>query len=163
MRARESGLDRMVETLVKELELTLEAVRESRWEWDDGSVESVTCTGVLEYIAGIERGRFMDELYRILVPEGTATIRVLYWNTSMAYHDYRLQWPPLAEQSFLMFNKDWREKNDKQVDLKCDFDFTYGFTYDVDTAQRNVETQAFNIKHYTNSANALQVTLTKRP
>lgn len=152
----------MVETLIKELELTLETTRDYPWPYEDESVESITCTGVFEYVPHLQRGHFMDELYRILVPEGTATVRVLYWNTSMAYHDYRLEWPPLAEQSFLMFNRDWREKNDKRVDLKCDFDFTYGFSYDPDTAQRNVETQAFNIKHYANAASALQVVLTKR-
>src|SRR4030095_4537805 len=93
------------------------------WPYADESVKEVSCVGVLEYIPGKLRGEFMDEIYRILIPGGVLQVGVLYWNSSLAYHDYRFEWPPLAEQSFLMFNKDWRRENQKDVDIVADFDF----------------------------------------
>lgn len=131
------------------------------WPYADNSVQAINCIGILEYIPGKLRGKFMDEMYRVLVPKGTVNVGVMYWNSSMAYHDYRFEWPPIAEQSFLMFNKTWREGNRKNVDLVCNFDFTYGFNYEPETAARNVETQVFQVKHYSNAANALQLVLTR--
>src|SRR4030095_16075976 len=126
------------------------------------SVKEVSCVGVLEYIPGKLRGEFMDEIYRILIPGGVLQVGVLYWNSSLAYHDYRFEWPPLAEQSFLMFNKDWRRENQKDVDIVADFDFTYGFGWDPETAARSAEAQAFQVKHYSNAALNVQLVMTKR-
>lgn len=132
------------------------------WAYADESVKEIVCAGVLEYIPGKDRGRLMDEIYRILVPGGTVMVSVLYWTSSMAYHDYRFEWPPIAEQSFLIFNKDWRAKEKPDLDLACDFDFTYGFSFLPETAGRSAETQAFHVAHYTNAAQALQLVLTKK-
>ncbi len=132
------------------------------WPFEDASVQEITCMGILEYVPGRLRGAFMDEIYRILVPKGKLAIGCLYWTSSLSYHDYRFEWPPLAEQSFLIFNKEWRTNNKKVTNLQCDFDFNYGFNWDPETATRNNETQAFHAKHYNNAAVGLQVLLVKR-
>ena len=46
--------------------------------------------------------------------------------------------------------------------IKADFDFTYGYAIDPETAARPQEAQAFWLKHYTNTALDLQVVLIKR-
>lgn len=137
--------------------------RDFPWPYEDESVKEISCVGVLEFVPGKLRGQFMDEIYRILVVEGKATFSVPYWNTAMGVQDFRYEWPPICEQSFLYFNKGWREQNKVETDLKCDFDFTYGYSPDPETAARNEESRSFYIKHYTNCIQVLQLILTKRP
>jgi len=126
------------------------------------SVKEITVLGVLEFIPGKERGAFMDNCYRVLSNDGKMTITVPYWTSWRAYYDSRLEWPPFCEQSFLCFNKAWRDANMKGLGLECDFDFTYGYAWDQETVNRSDESRAFWTKHYTNSVDALQLTLTKR-
>lgn len=138
-----------------------EILPENVSDYADASVAEATVTHKLEYISGDARTRFMEELYRILMPGGKATIVVCYWTSARAVQDPASEWPPICEQSFLYFNKGWREIN-KLPAIKCDFDFTYGYQVDPETAGRNTETQPFWIKHYMNTANDLHVTLTKK-
>ena len=126
------------------------------------TVKEIVCVGVFEYVPGNERGRFMDQCYRVLVPEGKMTITVPYWNSWRAYCDARYQWPPLCEQSFLYYNKEWRKVNVKDLELECDFDFTYGYAWSGETQARNDESRAFWTAHYCNAVDALQLVLTKR-
>ena len=133
------------------------------WPYKDNSVKELACMGVFEYVPGKLRGKFMDEVYRILVPEGKAAFAVVYWNTARGIQDFRYEWPPISEQSFLYFNKAWREVNKLDLGIVCDFDFTYGYTPDPETAARNEESRSFYIKHYTNCIDALHLMLTKRP
>jgi Methyltransferase domain len=132
------------------------------WPYKDNSVMEMTCSNVFEFVPGKDRGRFMDEVYRVLAPEGKALFSTRYWSTGGAVQDYRYEWPPLVEASFLYFNKGWREANQLDLGLKCDFDFTYGYNVESNTASRSDETRSFNIKHYTNVVDVLQVMLTKR-
>jgi hypothetical protein len=50
----------------------------------------------------------MDELWRILQPGGTALIVVPKWDSPGAVQDFTHEWPPVAPQSFLYFNRDAR-------------------------------------------------------
>ena len=77
-------------------------------KYADASVKSATIEHKLEYVPGHERVRFMEELHRILVPGGTATVVVCYWSSPRAIQDPMLAWPPMCDQSFLYFNKGWR-------------------------------------------------------
>ena len=88
-------------------------------------------------------------------------VLVCYWSSPRAIQDPAMEWPPICEQSFLYFNKGWRETN-QLLPIKADFDFSYGYAVDAETAARNQESQSFWIKHYLNTANDLQVALTKR-
>jgi hypothetical protein len=126
-----------------------------------GSVKEINCLHKLEYLTGPERIAFMEEAYRVLEPGGKLNVVVCYWSSPRSIQDQLLRFPPLCEQSFLYFNKGWREAN-KRPSIKCDFDFGYGYQVDPDTAARNQETQAFWIKHYLNTAGDLQVAMTKR-
>jgi hypothetical protein len=131
------------------------------WPYADASVESVSCIHKLEYIPARLRIPFMEELYRILIPSGKVTVIACYWTSPRSIQDPAVEWPPLAEQSFLYFNKGWRENN-KLPPIKADFDFGYGYSVEPEVAGRNQESQAFWIKHYLNTATDLQLVLTKR-
>jgi hypothetical protein len=132
-----------------------------RWPYDDGSVKEIKCEHKLEYVPGKVRTRVMEEAWRVLEVDGKMTVVVCYWTSPRAIQDPLLEWPPMAEQSFLYFNKGWREQN-KLPAIKCDFDFGYGYVYDPETASRNDESRSFWTKHYTNTVLDLQVVLTKR-
>jgi SAM-dependent methyltransferase len=133
------------------------------WPWKDNSVEETFSSHFLEHVPGPERIKLMDELHRILIPGGKAIFIVPYWSSARSIQDPTHAWPPIAEQSFLYFNKGWRDANKLGHYLgKCDFDFTFGYLADPETAAKNLESQAFYVKHYLQSVNDLQVVLTKR-
>jgi SAM-dependent methyltransferase len=133
------------------------------WDFADESFSEINCTGVFEYIPAKLRGKFMDEIFRILAPDGKMAMTVPYFTSWIAIHDFRIEWPPLSEQSFLLFNKVWRETNKKDLKLKCDFDYTYGYTAEAEVAARNDETRSMQIKYYNNTVQSLHLMFTKRP
>ena len=132
------------------------------WPWQDSSIDEIWCSHFFEHIAGPMRVRFMDEVWRILVPQGKMTIICPYWSSPRSIQDPMHQWPPISEQSFLYFNKGWRTQNKLNHYLgTCNFDFSFGYLLEQDTAQRTQEAQYFYIKHYVNAVNDIQVNLTK--
>lgn len=126
------------------------------------SVDDVVCSDVFEYIPGKMRGVFMDELYRVMKVGAKALFSSRYWNTAGAIQDYLYEAPPVSEQSFLYFNKGWRLANKLKRPLVCDFDYTYGYIIEPDTANRSEEVRSYNLKHYSNVVQVLQILLTKR-
>ena len=134
------------------------------WPLKDNSVEEVCCAFMLNRIPGSLHYQFMDELYRVLIPQGKALIIVPYWSSPRAIQDSGSAWPPFCDQSFYYFNKGWREaqKDGAENACKCDFDIVCGYALDQETANRNDETRPFWFKHYLNAINDLHVTLTKK-
>lgn len=147
-------------------ERTLESIKKHLkfpWPYKDGTVEEVSAMHFLEYVPGKDRGKLMDEIYRVLTPGGRAVFLACYWSSLRAIQDYLYEWPPLSESSFLYFNKAWRQVNVLDGrDIACDFDFSYGYNLDPEAANRNDETRAAWIKRNTNVALDVQVVLTKR-
>jgi hypothetical protein len=133
------------------------------WPIPDESVEEAYCAYQLNRIPGPQRMEFMAELWRVLIPNGKCTVIVPYWASPRAIQDPCSQWPPMAEQSFLYFNKNFREQNKIEFDGNCDYDFVYGYTLDPETSNKSDEVRAHWIKHFVNAVSDLQVTLTKRP
>lgn len=132
------------------------------WPLPSGSVEEAFSGYLLNRIPGEKRTEWMQELWRVLSVGGKCTMIVPYWSSPRAIQDPCSAWPPLAEQSFLYWNKSFRETNKLPAVEGCDFDFTYGYTLDPETSTRNDETRPFWIKHYMNAVSDLQVVLTKR-
>jgi hypothetical protein len=131
------------------------------WPWQDGSVEEFNCAEILQYVPGKKRLQFMEELYRVLAPEGKAVILTSYYASSMAFADYEVEWPPVCEQTFLFFNRQWREAMKITAPIKCDFEFNYGFGYSPEVAARSTEVQSEFLKSRLNVAQKLQVVLTR--
>lgn len=137
-------------------------VYQKNWPYADSSIEEFYSYYDFQRIPGDFRGDFMDNLYHSLISEGKATIVVPYYSAMRSFADYMYAWPPVNEMSFLYFNKKWREDNKVPYKIYCDFDFTYGYLLDPETAGKSQEVQPFQVKHYMNSAVELHVTLTKR-
>lgn len=132
------------------------------WPLKDESVEEAFSGYLLNRIPAKLRGKFMDELYRVLVPSGKAIIVVPYWSSPRAIQDATSEWPPLCEQSFLYYNKQFREINKERNTCTCDFEAVAGYALEQETVGRNDDTRPFWMKHYLNTVNDLHVTLTKK-
>lgn len=78
------------------------------WPWADNSTVEVRCSHFFEHVPAGLRGAFMDELWRILMPGATAVMIVPKWDSVGAIQDFTHQWPPVAAQSFLYFNREAR-------------------------------------------------------
>jgi predicted SAM-dependent methyltransferase len=71
------------------------------WPWKDATVQEVFCSHFLEHVPGPTRIPWFDELWRILVPSGKATIITPYWASMRAIQEPTHQWPPISESSYL--------------------------------------------------------------
>ena len=128
-----------------------------------GTVDEVFASHFVEHLDGSERIKFMEEVYRILKPGGKATFITPYYNSIRASQDPTHKWPPVSEASYLYFNKQWRDMNKlSHYNIKCDFDFNYGYAQDNVWSSKSQETRDFANKHYTNVILDLQVVLVKR-
>lgn len=134
------------------------------WPLETESVAEIVSVGYFCFIPGKLRGLFMDELYRVMTTGAKANIIVPYWSSMRAIQDYLYEWPPWCETSFCFFDKQWRKANRLEWRaLICDFEInSYGYTADAETSNRNDEARQFWVKHYTNTASDLSMTLTKR-
>lgn len=138
------------------------------WPFDNVSVEEVHCSHYVEHIPLAEfDGKdlfccFIDELYRILIPTGKATIIAPWWNSVRSWQDPTHR-RPISDATFLYFNKGWRVANKlEHYPIVSDFDFAPAYILDGVIVQRSEETRTFWMKHYANVINDIQVVLTKR-
>lgn len=135
------------------------------WPFEDASVEEVHCSHFFEHIPGMDRPKWIDELYRVLAPGGKATLITPYARSPRATQDFTHMWPPISEETYLYFNKSWREANKLThgyYGMTADFDYTYGYSIDPNWQMRADEARGFAMRHYNNVIHDLWVTLIKR-
>lgn len=138
-------------------------LRFTPWPWKDNEVDEAHAAHFLEHLTGRERITFMNELHRVLKPGAQATIITPYWSSMRSVQDPTHEWPPIAEASYLYFNKKWREDNKlDHYAIYADFDFGYAYNVDTGWAMRNQEARDFALRYYSNVVADLVVTLTKR-
>src|SRR5678809_24430 len=86
------------------------------WPWADNSVSEAHASHFVEHLTAWQRVAFWNELYRVLVPNGTAQIIVPHWASCRAYGDPTHQWPPVSEFAFYYLKKEWRMANAPHTD-----------------------------------------------
>jgi SAM-dependent methyltransferase len=134
-----------------------------RWPWDDGSVDEVHCSHMVEHLTAPQRIAFVNELHRVLKKGGKATIVVPHWCASRAYGDLTHAWPPVSEFWFYYLAADWRKDNAPHTDAyTCDFDATWGYSIHPVLAARSLEYQSFALGNYKEMAQDIIATLVKR-
>jgi len=133
------------------------------WPLPSASVDEVFSSHFFEHLTGPERMRFMDEMYRVMIPGGKALIIVPDYASERAVQDPTHAWPPVCKASFLYFNKNWRTQNRlDHYPIECDFDFSYGYILPQEWAKRSSKDQMFAITHYLNVVYDLQINLIRR-
>lgn len=92
-----------------------------RWKWASESVEAVWCSHFVEHVPNL--GQFMNEVWRILVPGGIATIVHPYQFSLRAWQD-PTHVRALNEVSWQYYNADARVAMgvDHYLDISADFE-----------------------------------------
>jgi hypothetical protein len=138
------------------------------WPWAEASVEEVRSSHFFEHLDQSQRTHFLNELFRILIPGGKATLTTPYWASSRAYGDPSHAWPPIGEMTFFYANKEWRRVNAPHTDaawfpggFTCDFEFTAGYTLHPEIQPRNTELQQKAVTFLKEAAQDMIATLVK--
>lgn len=140
-----------------------------KWPWGDNSVEEVHCSHFLEHLEQQERVMFMNELYRVLIPAGKATLITPHWCSNRAYGDPTHKWPAVSEMFFYYLSKEWRDTQAPHTDKKwdkdgfeCDFQATWGYSSHPELVSRNQEYQMHAFKFWKEAAQDIIATLVKK-
>ena len=120
-----------------------------KWPWPDNSVEEVNCSHFYEHLNQKQRAFFLNELWRVMKPEGKVTMITPHWASIRAYGDLAHEWPPVTEFHWYYLSKEWRKPNCPHDDfLKCDFACTWGYNLHPNVAVRDQSYQAFAMENY---------------
>lgn len=130
----------------------------------DKSIDGAFSSHFLEHLTGEQRIHFFNEVYRVLKPEAKFRLIHPYYKSSRAVQDPTHKFPPICEESYLYWDKNWREANKLGHYLgNCDYEFNIFYTWqDPVWANKNEETRNFAIKHYFNVVADMIVDLKKR-
>ena len=130
------------------------------------SVDVIHTSHFIEHLDGFERAKFFDECYRILKPGGRMRCIHPYYKSVRAVQDFSHKFPPIAENSYLYWDKNWREANKLThgvYDLKCDYEFAIYYTWqDPIWSSKNEETRNHAVNHFFNVVADMIVDLKKR-
>ena len=144
------------------------------FELPDNSVAEAHCSHFLEHLehnqTKPERVRFMNELWRVLVPGGKATIITHHWASNRAYGDFTHADKPVSEMFYLFLMKRWRKPNAPDNDIEfnpdgysCDFDFQLARTVHPELLEKDdKDAIRFAIEWYKEAIIDLHATLTAR-
>jgi SAM-dependent methyltransferase len=143
---------------------------ESGYVLPDNSVTEVHCSHFLEHLehnqAKPERVRFMNELWRILIPGGRATIITPHWASNRAFGDFTHADKPVSEMFYSYLDKEWRKANAPDNDVEfnpdgytCDFEFQIGHSVHPEIAQKEKKDVDFAVSWYKDAALDLFATL----
>jgi hypothetical protein len=127
-----------------------------RWPWPDNSVSDIHMSHVLEHFTGLERVHIANEMYRVLVNQGKATVITPHWGSNRAYGDFTHEWPPVSEMYLCYLSKAWRKANAPHTDIEfnprghnCDFQAQGVHTYETGRYPgRNQEFVQFALSNY---------------
>lgn len=139
------------------------------WPFADGSVDELFSSHNFEHIPQLERGKYMDEAHRCLRRGGTFELVTPYAWSHRAIQDFTHMWPPIVFQSYLYFDKRWREESGLThwaYDLKCDFEIVrHEYCFAGDEIERVInghEDKAERLANNINVAEDMTVVLRKR-
>lgn len=135
------------------------------WPFEDNSVDTIYCSHFFEHIPKELRVPFMEECYRILKVDADMKVVVPAYNSERAVMDFTHEWPPITGNSFLYFNKPWRETNKLThgpYDIKADFKCESQAVMSEDWQTRAYDAQIFASRHYWNSVLDIIIHLKKK-
>lgn len=133
------------------------------WPWKDDSVAEAHSSHFVEHLNAEERIFFVNELYRVLMPDGKCQIITPHWASCRAYGDLTHQWPPVSEYWWYYLDKNWRKDNAPHNDgYNCDFLATWGYSLHPGIGPRNQEYQQHALQFWKEAAQDMICTLVAR-
>lgn len=134
------------------------------YPFESESVDGAFSSHFLEHLDGPQRISFFNEMYRILKPAGKMRHVHPYYKSSRAVQDPSHKFPPICEESYLYWDKGWRDANKLDHYLgTCDYEFSVYYTF-MDNAwmTKNEETRNHAIRHFFNVVADMIVDMKKR-
>lgn len=139
------------------------------WPIESGTVEEIHSAHVLEHFTGEERVHFVNEMYRIMLPDAKAYIVTPHWSSNRAYGDFTHQWPPVSEMWFYYLSKEWRLLNAPHNDISwnpkgydCNFECTWGYSLHPSLTVRSTDYQQHASQFWLEARQDMHATLTRR-
>lgn len=138
------------------------------WPFADASADRVLCSHFFEHVPARLRPAFMNEVWRVLGPGGTAEFRTPLglWRQCQ---DPTHEWPPIVPGSFSYFDMEWLDANGlghyrDLLGLRCDFavDLAGMAMAEPFRAAAGPEAVWALAKYTQNAAEDMRVVLTKR-
>lgn len=125
---------------------------------EDDSVYEIHCSHFIEHVDDLKR--FMEEIYRVLIPGGRITFYAPYYSSIRAMQDYTHK-RFISEATFLYFNQNWiRENRLEHYDVKCNFAISScKFLFDPEWNRRSDDAKEWARKHNINVVTDIEVVL----
>lgn len=128
------------------------------WPFETSSVFEIHCSHYIEHTSDIKR--FMEEIYRILIPGGRVTFYAPYYSSIRAMQDLTHK-RFISESTFLYFNREWMQTNKlEHYGIKCNFAIlSTKFLFNIDWKLRSIDAQEWARKHNINVVDDIEAIL----
>lgn len=128
------------------------------WPWDNNSINEIICSHFVEHLPDLRR--FMEHIWKILVPGGVIQIIAPYWTHLGAHQDFS-HVRCINEVTFQYFCRpSLRAMNIEHYEVKCDFDVALTrFYFEPEWTDRAEEAKEWARKHYNNVVREIEVHL----
>lgn len=128
------------------------------YPFDDSSVFEIHCSHFIEHVKYIEK--FMDECWRMLIHGGKMAVYAPYYTSQRAIQDFTHK-RGIGENTFLYFNKRWRESNKlEHYPVKCNFlIMSTKFMFHQNWVNRADEAKEWARWHHFNAVDDIEVIL----
>lgn len=139
-----------------------------KWPWKNDSVTEAHASHFVEHLTAPERFHFINELYRVLIPEGKCQLIVPHWASCRAYGDLTHQWPPVSEFWPYYLSKAWRKDNAPHdegpglYDAEVNFECVWGYSQHPLIQSRNQEYQTHALTFWKEAAQDLFINMVKK-
>lgn len=134
-----------------------------RWPYEDGSVTEIHASHFVEHLEAHERIHFVNEAYRVLIPDGKMAVITPHWCSQRAYGDLTHKWPPVSEMWFYYLDKDWRAINAPHNDqYTCHFQCVWGYSEHPALSVRNAEYKQHAMSFWKEAVQDTHCTMTKK-
>jgi predicted SAM-dependent methyltransferase len=142
------------------------------WPIADKSIYEARCSHFVEHIPhrldGISKYKdglvaFMEEVYRVLMPQGIFTIDAPYYSSQRAHQD-PTHCRSITENTFRYFDPKWMaEIGMDHYGIQTDFEvLTIKLILDPEYEAKNKTAQQYAVKYVMNSVQDIQIVLRKR-
>jgi len=152
------GIDRIAETNVD----IVHDLNKFPWPFEDNSVYEFFCSHYVEHCPDLVR--FMEEVYRCLMPDGTIEIFAPFYTSVRAWQD-PTHVRGITDITFLYFSQE--KSKEMKVDHytgKCNFEVVARkFILNDEWASRSLEAQQWAARHYVNVVDDIYFLLRKKP
>lgn len=126
--------------------------------WEESSINEINCEHFVEHVRNLKR--FMENVWKILVPGGTMKIVAPYWSHIGADQDFT-HVRRINEMTFKYFNKPTlNAMNIGHYSVECDFDIVLTrFIFEPEWTDRSEEAREWARIHYLNVVREIEVYL----